>query len=246
MAMDQQLIQQLTQVFQQGLQILQQAGGMGNGMGNPDEDADEDGTPDEMSEDEDYGMEEDDEEDDDGADMDKDMGGSLHDRIKTLERHTGLKKSASNLPLLHRIDSLETHWLGTEYEGTPMQRVQQLENVVLGKSASRSAAEDAPDVIPLDDLIKSAVQQGIRQGLKQAKQNGSDLPAVGEMRKSAQQTYGNRKARSPKVQSDEDLVKSAQAWGYDEADLDQPVGLGDVLMAQYFTSQNGSNLPIEQ
>lgn len=247
--MDQQLLQQLMQVFQQGLTLLQQAqqgGGMdmGDGGGNMPPGADDaamGGGDDDMG---------------GGDDDDMGGGGSLHDRVSRLEDHTGLKKSASG-SLSDRVDALESELLGELYEGPMSLRVGQLEKAagVSASPRSRQTEEiDAPDEIPLDSLIKSAIQQGISEGLsKLAEQQGlpvgnlhSEYPNPASMRKAASGavSYGTRKASPPSIQSDAELAKAAAAWGLSEDDLDQPMTFGDILQAQYYAAQNGTELPM--
>jgi hypothetical protein len=266
MAIDPQVIQQLTQVFQQGLTILQAAGGaatdptadpmadpMGGGMPAMGDASADDGTDDmDMMGGDDMGM---------GGD-DMGMGGddgNLHDRVSQLEDHTGLKKSAS-APIVVRLDNLEEHWLGETYEGSAVQRVAQLENVAgLRKAANQTRRtkqtrtpanqtrqDDAPDVIPLDSLIKAAITEGIAQVMKQQAPAAEDdeLPSVESLRKSGrrnQPVVTQRRGVPHAIQSDAALTKAAQAFGYsDEDDLDQPAGLGDYLLMQYHASRSGS------
>lgn len=258
--MDQtQLLQQLTQVFQQGLTLLQSAqqdGGMDMGSGGdmpndaPDDmPADGDGelppggddmagdTPDDMSA------------GDDG------MGGgdSLHDRVSQLEDHTGLAKSADATSLRDRVDALEADLLGTVYEGPMVARIGQLEKAAgVGEAKPPAAAaeaadvDEAPDEIPLDLLIKTAVQEGAKQAIEQYKlalqQDLPDtqLPSPAEMRKSAngERASSGRRAQPSVVQSDEALVKAANQWGMG-ADLDAPVGFGEALQVMYEAQQSG-------
>ena len=157
-------------------------------------------------------------------------GGSLHDRVSQLEDHTGLKKSAQGLPMAERIDALERHYLGEEFDGDPHKRVLQLEK------AARQ--DEAPDTIPLDVLIKSAVQEGIRQGLAQQQDM---LPDLNRQRYQGSQ----RRAQVSTVQSDTDLQKAAQAWGYAGDDLDEPATLGDCLAYQWHVAQGGRALPAD-
>lgn len=208
--------------------------------------------------------EDDDEMDDDSLDKDMDetmpmpkkkpskmMGGggsSLHDRISALESHTGLKKSASNLPLVQRVDVLEDYHLGEQYEGSVLERVGQLEGIVLGKSASVDDA--APEEIALDDLIKAAVAEGSAKAVKLALQElglnksagrSRELPDLQTMRKAAKTgnpTYGRRRSQATEM-TDVQLQKSAQRWGMDGEDLDDPLTLGDSLMA-LFNAGRGS------
>lgn len=261
--MDPQLIQQLSQIFQQGLQVLQQAGASAGApaadpaAGAPDMGGDDDmgGMPADASAGA-PGMGDD---DDMGGDDGMGGGASLHDRISQLESHTGLKKSASSAPIVDRLDMLEEHWLGEAYEGSALDRVTQLEGVVLKKSATRNtrkqsrtqqpatpAVDDAPDVIPLDTLIKTAISEGVQQVLGQMQQTSSnDLPSITNMRKDAatsRPAYNQRRSvASNQTQSDADLTKAAQSWGYDEEDLDKPVSLGDALMLQYHATKSGAS-----
>lgn len=235
---------------------------MGDDMG--DEDGDEDGN--EMD-DADASMDDDmgDEDDDDSLDKDMDetmptpkkpgkmMGGggsSLHDRISALESHTGLKKSASNLPLVQRVDALEDYHLGEQYEGSVLERVGQLEGVVLGKSASDDDDDEAPEEIALDDLIKAAVAEGSKKavhlalselGLTKSAGRSRELPNLQTMRKAAKTgnpTYGRRRSQAIEM-TDAQLQKSAQRWGMDGEDLDEPLTLGDSLQA-LFNAGRGS------
>jgi hypothetical protein len=190
--MDPQTIQALMGVFQQGLQILQQAqsgGAAPAAMGAPgagappppggDPGAAPGGPPGAPPMGDGDGDEGDDDmygDDagnpggfgDDAAEDGMGTGQSLHDRVSQVERHTGLKKSA-NGSLSDRIADLEIDILGTEYEGPMIERVGQLEKaagVSPAKPKPASAAPAAaPDEIPLDTLIKSAIQQGIKEGL---------------------------------------------------------------------------------
>ncbi len=260
--MDPQTIQALMGVFQQGLQILQQAQGGGSApgagpmggppmagaapMGAPGAGGPPGGA---MGDDDDEDMDDDDYSDDDGndgmddGDMDEDgMGGgqSLHDRVSQLEGHTGLKKSAGG-SISDRLDALESELLGLEYEGPLVERVQQLEKA----AGIGYPGDDAPEEIPLDALIKSAIQSGIQQGMAElVGDDGDDLPAPGKLRKGARgDRYGQRRGRSPRPQSDAELIKTAAQMGWDEGDLDEPVSLGDALMMQYHAQQSGEALP---
>jgi hypothetical protein len=254
--MDPQTIQALMGVFQQGLQILQQAQGGGSapgaapmggppmagaapmGAGGPP------GGPmmdeDDMDDDDDYA--DDDGNEGDETDMDDDgMGGgqSLHDRVSQLEGHTGLKKSASG-SLSERLDALESELLGLEYEGPLVERVMQLEKA----AGINYPSNDAPDEIPLDALIKSAIQAGISRGMAELAGSSDELPNPAKLRKGAKdQRYGQRRGRSPQPQSDAELAKTAAQMGWDEGDLDEPVSLGDALLMQYHAQQSGEALP---
>lgn len=265
--MDQQMIQALMGVFQQGLQILQQAqtggsappGPMGAApgappMGQPPMGGGAPGGAPPM----DDGMDDDDDEDmydsdDGGDDMDDDaagddgMGGgaSLHDRVSQLEGHTGLKKSARG-SLSDRLDALESQLLGQEYEGPMVDRVAQLEKAAgLGYPGD----DGAPDEIPLDSLIKSAIQQGIQKGMAELVQadpgNNDDIPDVRSMRKSAREArYGQRRGQQT-ITTDAELVKAASQFGWRDDELDEPVTLGDALMMQYHAQQGGEPLPYD-
>ena len=244
--MDKELLQQLSQVFQQGLKILQNAGAAGGDDDEDDEDldtgADMDDDEDEDDEggfdmdggddddDEDEDDDADDEDDEDDADEDDDMedddeGGdmpdNLHDRISKLEQHTGLKKFAKSgdMPLVLRLDNLEEHYLGETYEGTPYERTSQLEGYT-GTGLAKSAS---PNVIPLDSLIKSAIGAGSA--------SDDDYPSPASLRKSAVR-YGTSRRSTHAIASDDDLTKAAESWGYDEDELDEPIGLADLLRAQ--------------
>lgn len=169
-------------------------------------------------------------------------GGSLHDRVSQLESHTGLKKSASNLPLVDRISSLEDHYLGETYTGAATDRVEQLESVAgLAKSA---AVESAPDEIDLPSLIKAAAKMAVTEALselnKSAQSSNSGLPDPGQLRKTTRrqgQATQSRRQRTT-VSSDEDLAKSI---GLGDGDLDEPVSFGDVLQLQYNAQKAGLN-----
>jgi hypothetical protein len=263
--MDPQTIQALMAVFQQGLQILQQAQGAAGAPGAPAMAGGAPGMPPTTPGDDDMGEDDDDQfADDAGNDgaapdgMDDDMDGdglgsaSLHDRVSQLENHTGLKKSASGGTLGDRISALEDEILGVEYEGPMIQRVSQLEKAagVGPKPKASNPVEDAPDEIPLDQLIKSAIQTGIQQAMAEkgitADVDDADLPDPATMRKAARQNgnhYGQRRASAPVQQTDEQLAKSAAALGWDEEDLDAEPSLGDVLLLQYHTQQMGEPMP---
>jgi hypothetical protein len=265
--LDQKAMQALMQSLQQALQILQSASAAPGGddeMDEGDDMGDDAMDPnasldDEMDEDEmgaemgdEDGMDEDDEM---GDDLDKDMGSmgsgsNLSDRIAKLESHTGLKKSATNMPLVQRVDALEDWHLGEQYEGSVAQRVEQLEGV-LGLASS----DEAPDVIALDDLIKSAIAEGASLAVKNAFKEmgiadgkggkppkGRNLPNVGEMRKAAASTqYGRRRSQAPEF-TDEALAKAAKDWSMEGEDLEAPIGLADALMAQFFAGRSGGSL----
>lgn len=260
--MDPQTIQALMGVFQQGLQILQtaQSGAAGappmangapgapgampgaapGGMPEPDGDEDED------LYDDDEDMEDDDDDDQPGMDDDGQDGmgaSSLHDRVSQLENHTGLKKSASG-GLLDKVAALEETILGTEYEGPLVARIGQLE-----KAAGITPEPEAPQEIALDDLIKSAIQEGIKQYAAVAKVDEDDediIPDLRTMRKAARDgRYGKRRSSAPEVATDEDLVKSAANFGWSKDSLDEPVGFGDALLLQYYSQQAGEPLPFD-
>lgn len=252
-------------VFQQGLQILQTAqsgaagappmangapGGapgampMANGAGAmPEPDGDED---DDLYDEDEDGAEEDGPEgpgmtDDDGDGM---GASSLHDRVSQLENHTGLKKSAGG-GLLDKVAALELEILGTEYEGPLMARVGQLE-----KAAGVRPEPEAPQEIALDELIKSAIQEGIKQyaSARPAADDDEDdiIPDLSAMRKAARDgRFGKRRGRAPEVATDEDLVKSAANFGWREDSLDQPVSFGDALLLQFHAQQAGEALPFD-
>lgn len=252
--MNPQAIQQMTQLVQQLLQVLQTAGGAGDAGESP-----------EMMDKSNHMYKMDDPEMMDDSEMGDEMMGDptmmgdgmpmepLDKRVANLEAHMGLKKSA-NTSLIQRIDNLENFLLGEEFQGPIVARVQQLEKSA-GISPARAtkkttaAADEAPDVIPLDALIKSAVQQGIKAGLQAQEQQrlatpqqADELPDPKTMRKSARQqsaVYGQRRASAHTVVTDADLAKAA---GYNESELDEPVGFGDFLMAQYRMSQSGSGM----
>lgn len=265
--MDPQVTQQLTQLVQQMLQVLQSAGGGAPPMDDGGMDDDMTPPPDAAPMDKDMmsggaaPMMDDDDDDDMGGDM---MGGaSLHDRVQRLESHTGLKKSAQSTPISDRVDALERHWLGEEYDGPMVARVQQLEKAagVLNKSATTAPRQstpkpepedEAPDVIPLDSLIKAAIAEGVKAAVQQTPQpapktepEDDDLPSISEMRKAAGRvSYGQRKRQRNTVETDAQLQKTAEEWGYSDSDLDKPVGFADLLMAQYVGLKNGSPILI--
>jgi hypothetical protein len=267
--LDQKAMQALMQSLQQALQILQSASAAPGGDDEMDDENDgdadnmspdasfDDGDADNMDDDEmdddmDGEMDDEGEEDDE---LDKDMGSmgsgsNLSDRIAKLESHTGLKKSATNMPLVQRVDALEDWHLGEQYEGSVAQRVEQLEGV-LGLASS----DEAPDVIALDDLIKSAIAEGASLAVKNAFKEmgiadgkggkppkGRNLPNVGEMRKAAASTqYGRRRSQAPEF-TDEALAKAAKDWSMEGEDLEAPIGLADALMAQFFAGRSGGSL----
>jgi hypothetical protein len=259
--MDPQTLQALMGVFQQGLQILQsaQAGagapptaGAPAANGAPPMAA---GAPPAMDPDDEDMMEEDDEDMDAPEAMDADdeddmddsgMGGSsLHDRVSQLENHTGLKKSARGGSLLDAVAALEETILGTEYEGPLVDRVNQLEKAA---GISQRAQDQAPDEIPLENLIKSAIESGIQQAMAtrdpEDNEDPDAIPDLRQMRKAAKgQRYGSRKGVAGAIVSDEDLVKSAASLGWDGDDLDRPVSFGDALLLQYHSQQAGEPLP---
>ena len=257
--MDPNTIQQLTQLLQQMLQVVQAAGGtpatppatgatpppagappMGDSDGDEYDDVGDD-DDDEMGDDEDNNA----------------MGGGasgLHDRISKLEAHTGLKKAASNVPLVDRLDALEDHWLGEQFAGAAVDRLLQLEGVALkkaavaGKKPATTADDDAPDVINLGDLIKSAVTEGIKLGLQaqQAVDDEEELPDPATLRKQARSApqFSQRRGQRPAVTGDEALTKAAQQWGLTDEELDSPVSFGDYLQFQYRTGAGRASLPL--
>jgi hypothetical protein len=257
--------------LQQMLQILQQAQGAGAAPGAaPPGAAPAGGGP--MDDSAPPGMEDDDGDDQYGDDAsppggdggggdpmaggdDDGMGGgaSLHDRVSKLEGHTGLKKSASSpVGLLDRVTELEEVLLGTEYEGPLGDRIGQLEKaagVSTPKPAAVAEPDEAPDEIPLDALIKSAIQAGIKEGMSaiaktMPQQGDDDLPNPATMRKAAANGnhYGQRRAAPQAIAGDADLVKAAQNMGYTDEDLDAPASFGDLLMYQYYVGQGGQML----
>ncbi len=262
--MNPQVLQALMQTLQQAMQILQQAGGDPNMQlagGDPNMQAAAGAAqqqmagrrPPRMAGRRPFGKGEDDEPEDDDMpdsdmdddiddeDEDEDMGGSIHDRVAALESHTGLKKTASRAAIRDRVADLEQYWLGEEWEGPLVARVRQLEKAARVSTARRPALEDAaPDEIPLDALIKTAIQEGIKQGLEQIlhKEQLGELPSVSSMRKAAKQ-FGERRSQAPIVPNDEALLKAAGVFGYDEEDLDKPISFADVLLMQYHAAQNG-------
>ena len=120
-------------------------------------------------------------------------------------------------------------------------RVAQLE-----KAAGISyPSDDAPDEIPLDSLIKSAIQQGIQKGMAELVANDGDIPDVQSMRKSARgDRYGQRRGQRT-ITTDAELVKAASQFGWADDELDEPVTLGDALMMQYHAQQGGEPLPYD-
>lgn len=265
--MNPEILNQLMQVFQQGLTLLQQAqqqGGMGGAADTPADPMQPDGAmPDQMPQGEDDGTADaiPGQMPPDGGGDGMGDGGSLHDRVAALEDHTGLEKSAGTLS--DRIDRLEEGVLGELYDGPMNLRVGQLEKAAgvtntAAASASPQGAESAtvpsyPEGIQLDALIKSAIEIGVAQGLERAfKQSGDSqeqqgLPALDDMRKTAKNqrtSYGQSKAvPTTVVGSGENLVKAAESWGYGESDLDKPASFGDVLQFQYEASRQGIELP---
>lgn len=247
--MDQELLQGLTQIFQQGLQLLQQAQQGGGGAMSPGQMGDDD-------------MGGDDEDPsappagmpgggmmgggmpggDDGDGMDPsgmDGGDTLHDRVSALEGHTGLKKAARG-SMGDRLDALEDEILGQQYDGPMALRVRQLEKALGGVPRQQSLADTAPEEIPLDALIKAAVEQAVgKQG-----QNGG-LPSVSSLRKSANQAAIGRRSQAPNLQGDAELIKAANQWGMGD-DLDEPVSFGDALMMQYRAATAGIELPDDE
>lgn len=234
--------QALLQALQQAVSIVQEIAGdpaADPNAANPDAEMDmmADGAGEEMAADPnaemDDGMMDDDMGDDmegmgddmgfeegDDDDMTTEMGdddgmatGNLHDRVSQLESHTGLKKSASSgLNLNGRLEMLERIHLGTPYEGEDADRVAQLEERVLGKSA----ANDAPEVIDFKSLIKAAVEEGRKFGRAEAM---AERPAPGQLR-----SVGKKKAQAS-------LQKSA-VGDDDTIDLAE-LGFGGSLQALY-------------
>jgi hypothetical protein len=252
--MDNQILQALAGVFQQGLQLIQQAQAgdpstEGNPVGGSDPYGQDPNQPmdGEMPPPDPTGTAQ---VPDNGTDMPP-QDGNLHDRVSQLESHTGLQKSAGNLPLIHRLDALEEHWLGESYQGSAGDRVDQLENVILGKSAQSSSGaatrtqnptvDDAPDEIDLPSLIKAAASAGAKQGAKEATAAiaallsqetniEGNLPPLNHLRKTARTpVVGERRGQVPKDQGYDKLAKAAAIWGYeegafDEDRLDEPAG----------------------
>ncbi|MGL5062221.1 MAG: hypothetical protein ACRC62_19775 [Microcoleus sp.] len=173
----------------------------------------DDGMADDM--DDDMGFEEgdDDEMTTEMGDEDGMATGNLHDRISQLESHTGLKKSASSgLNLNGRLELLERIHLGTPYEGETVDRVAQLEEKVLGKSAANAA----PEVIDFKSLIKAAVEEGRKAGRAEAM---AERPAPGQLR-----SVGKKKAQASLQKSavdDDDAIDLAE------------LGFGGSLQALY-------------
>ena len=259
MALSDEGVQQLTAVFKQGLQILQTAAGTSedpagdepmDGGGMPDMDDEPDDGDEDMGAD---GMPDMDDEPDD-------MPKSLSDRVKQLESHTGLSKTAASHPLPVRVDALEEGLLGQQYEGSLLDRVEQLERVMSKSAASAVSADkasttnEAPDVIPLDQLIKAAVNNAVQTALaEQARRqaateadldaDGDDLPDLSKLRKASRhQPVVSPPKRAAHVVTDTDLEKAIQDLGYEEKDLDEPAGFGDLLMMQRLADQRGTTL----
>ncbi|MDA0267539.1 MAG: hypothetical protein O3A14_11410 [Cyanobacteria bacterium] len=247
--MDPQFLQQLAQIFQQGLTLTQQAMQQGGGgMMPPDGDGDEGpgagmmppGAPGgDGDEDDPNGM---------GAPDGDGMGGdgSLHDRVSALEDHTGLAKTAGERPgtMGDRLDFLEDEILGQQFDGPMLLRVQQLEKAL---GTVPDLADSAPDEIPLEALIKSAAAQAARAAVAEmAGNSGGQLPSPQSMRKTAGRGHiGERKAQQPLIRTDEQLVKAAQTWGLSDGDLDAPVSFGDVLQMQYEANKAGVAFPLD-
>lgn len=149
--------------------------------------------------------------------------GNLHERLRRLEAHTGLKKSATG-GLVNRVAALEREYFGVVYRGDLHERLAQLEEVALSKTAREQPVEEAPRIIPLDELIKTAVQQGIEAGLKQAQPPSypDDLDGLRKSVRRRQPVY------HPEQEADEDL--------------DRPPSFGDVLLAQYHAQKQGDTL----
>lgn len=243
--MDQQITQQLTGLLQQMLQVLQSTGG----DPTADPNAADDGT--DMDAPPTDGM------DDDASPaapgMDDDMGGgaSLHDRVSKIEQHTGLKKSAG-APLAARVDTLEEAYLGEMYEGEMSDRIAQLEEAILTKSATVEkpapvVEDEAPAEIPLGDLIKAATSAAVKEAmdaiaplLQKSAQDDDGLPDLSKLRGAPR--VGDRKAQRAVGGDDAALVKAANAWGYNDSELDQPFTFGDALQAQWNAQQNGTTL----
>ena len=174
-------------------------------------------------------------------------GGNLSDRVSQLEEHTGLQKSADAVGLLARITRLEESLLGVEYEGSAVDRVDQLakslgiyKKQVSTANPSPSALEDdAPEEIPLDVLLKTA----IRSELANLQKSSDGLPDVNTLRQTQPIIERQTARREPTtLQTDAALVKSAKQFGWEEDDLDQEITFGDVLLLQHRAQQNDSSL----
>lgn len=246
----------LLQALQQAVSIVQEVAGdpaADPNAANPDAEMDmmADGAGEEMAADPNAEMDDgmmDDDMGDDMEGMDDDMGfeegdddemttemgddgmatGNLHDRVSQLESHTGLKKSASSgLNLNGRLEMLERIHLGTPYEGEDVDRVAQLEEKVLGKSA----ANDAPEVIDFKSLIKVAVEEGRKAGRAEAM---AERPAPGQLR-----SVGKKKAQAS-------LQKSA-VGDDDTIDLSE-LGFGGALQGLWLMrgAQPGNGMSLSQ
>lgn len=259
--MDQAAVQQLTQLLQQMLTVVQ---GMGGDGGMDPGDADVDGTGNAMDGmDDPNAMGEMDAMGDDptagvdpaGAGMED---GTLHDRINQLETHTGLKKSAG-ATLLTRVDALEDAVLGQQWEGPLVDRVNQLSDALgvgLQKTAKQTAKhaeakkqskKEAPDEIALEDLIKTAVKEAVLADRQTRQSPTADYPSPATLRKTPTQQVQviekeTVRRSQPVIQTDEQLMKAAAEFGWTEEELDQEVGLGDVLMMQYNAERTGDSL----
>ena len=256
--MDEAVVQQLTQLLQQMLSVLQGQGGAG-GM-DPGA-ADVDGTGDAME-----GMDDPNAMGDMGAMGDDPTAGgddptapamedgTLHDRINQLETHTGLKKAAG-ATLLTRVDALEDAVLGQQWEGPLVDRIEQLSQAIgLQKTAKQppakqpDAKKEPPDEIAIEDLIKSAVREAIIVD-RQTRQApaATDYPSLETLRKTPAQQVQVVERGAPRrsqtvIQTDDELMKAAAELGWTEADLDQEIGIGDVLLMQYNAEQSGDSL----
>jgi hypothetical protein len=264
--MDPQLLQGIAQGLKQVMDLIQQAQQQSGGdMDDPAGDAaGDDGMPPETGQPEGQGMPAAGMPPEGGVDgaaegAGDDMGGgaadgmgddSLHDRVSALEDHTGLAKSAGIGDMKLRLDALEEEIFGTPFDGAMTLRVQQLEKAlgVNKPTPKEDLTATAPDEIPLDSLIKSAVRAAlVEEGVIGGSSGSERLPSPASMRKTAHQQGApvqGRRAQQPLIQADEDLQKAAQAWGMD-GDLDAPATLGDVLLMQYHAGQEGGALPFD-
>lgn len=258
---DKEALQALQQVFEQGLQIIQAMSSEDSedsenpeeGMEDEDMEGDEDSeSMDDMYNDDPYATKDDEgmdgemppddqgmppqgDEGDEYPDDDEEDEKPMGKRVADLENLTGFRKSARSGNLASRLENLEFSWFGRSRNGNMRSRIRTLE-----KEAGITANNEAPDVIHLDQLIKSAASQGAKTAIAQMQKslNDEDLPDPKSLRKSARSQRTSKRV-APKSQSYEELAKSL---GYEEDDLDRTIGFGDSLMAIYRAQQNGSIL----
>ncbi|MCD8487880.1 MAG: hypothetical protein LRZ84_14380 [Desertifilum sp.] len=241
--MDTAIVQALQQMLQQMTQLLATAGGGDDpnaapGTSPPGSIPPAGGMPPQTD---DGGMGQPPDGEADGAPMGDDPGmppdasgggGTLHDRVSSLESHTGLKK-ATGTPLILRIESLEEHWLGETYMGKAEERVSQLENVLnLTKSAVQQESTPESQMRAEIDALKQQIQQLTK--------SASGLPSVADLR-SVTPTINQKRSQSTAT-DDADLIKAAESWGYSPDELDEPFTLGDLLLAQFHANKHG--LPV--